>query len=191
MIKVSCSSCGQGIGVADEHGGKKARCPKCKSVMEIPSKSTSEDEFFEGFGKLEPIVVPPDEAKPKSAAQRNSYWQDPPPSNPPIAPIPSRMSATRRTSEASGAPSYWGVKFIGMNLCLSGVFLVIVGAILASVGVFAPSTAAAAVGEAEARWAARLFWIVGGISCALWGCFFVGVGQLFYCIRDMARNSFR
>ena len=37
MIQFKCSNCGQEISVEDQHGGKKCRCRKCSSILNIPS----------------------------------------------------------------------------------------------------------------------------------------------------------
>jgi hypothetical protein len=39
MIKFACPQCGKGISAADEHAGKKARCPQCQHIMPIPQAS--------------------------------------------------------------------------------------------------------------------------------------------------------
>ena len=35
-IEMSCTGCGQTLRVADEHAGKKARCPACGTIAEVP-----------------------------------------------------------------------------------------------------------------------------------------------------------
>lgn len=42
MIRFSCSRCGQGFTVPEEHAGKKATCPKCKNPVVVPSASQTE-----------------------------------------------------------------------------------------------------------------------------------------------------
>ena len=37
MIKFKCTQCGKEISAADEHAGRKARCPKCQAILVIPS----------------------------------------------------------------------------------------------------------------------------------------------------------
>jgi phage FluMu protein Com len=36
-IEMRCTGCGQTLRVADEHAGKKARCPSCGTIAEVPS----------------------------------------------------------------------------------------------------------------------------------------------------------
>jgi ribosomal protein S27E len=36
-IEMGCTGCGQTLRVADEHAGKKARCPACGTIVQIPS----------------------------------------------------------------------------------------------------------------------------------------------------------
>ncbi len=35
-IELNCTGCGQMLRVADEHAGKKARCPACGTIVEVP-----------------------------------------------------------------------------------------------------------------------------------------------------------
>jgi phage FluMu protein Com len=35
-IQFNCQQCGKTLSVADEHAGKSASCPDCKTVMKIP-----------------------------------------------------------------------------------------------------------------------------------------------------------
>jgi hypothetical protein len=40
-IEIDCQGCGQRIRVAEEHAGKKARCPSCQAINPIPALSAS------------------------------------------------------------------------------------------------------------------------------------------------------
>jgi hypothetical protein len=40
-IEIQCVGCGQKIRVGDEHAGKKARCPACGSISQVPSGGES------------------------------------------------------------------------------------------------------------------------------------------------------
>lgn len=42
IIRASCPGCGLTIRVAAEHGGKKAKCPKCAGVITIPKAADSD-----------------------------------------------------------------------------------------------------------------------------------------------------
>ncbi|HPM80224.1 MAG TPA: hypothetical protein PLF81_05965 [Candidatus Anammoximicrobium sp.] len=35
-IEIGCTGCGQTLRVADEHAGKKARCPACGTIVQVP-----------------------------------------------------------------------------------------------------------------------------------------------------------
>lgn len=43
-IDVVCDACGQKLRVADTHAGKKAKCPKCQSIIQIPA--LAKDHWF-------------------------------------------------------------------------------------------------------------------------------------------------
>jgi phage FluMu protein Com len=36
MIKFKCAKCGKEISAADEHAGRKAKCPGCQTILQIP-----------------------------------------------------------------------------------------------------------------------------------------------------------
>lgn len=40
MIRFKCIYCGQKVRTDDKNGGKKAKCPKCKSIIVIPAGGT-------------------------------------------------------------------------------------------------------------------------------------------------------
>lgn len=39
MIRFQCKKCGHGVSVKDDFAGRKARCPKCQSIGQIPLKT--------------------------------------------------------------------------------------------------------------------------------------------------------
>ena len=39
MIRFECKNCGRTIKVADEHAGKKGKCPDCKNIVVVPPRS--------------------------------------------------------------------------------------------------------------------------------------------------------
>jgi phage FluMu protein Com len=59
MIKFSCPQCGKSISAADEHAGKKARCPQCQHIMQIPAA--------DGFAPAAKPAPPPSPAPVRSA----------------------------------------------------------------------------------------------------------------------------
>ena len=40
-IRVSCEACSSQFGVSDQHAGKRIRCPKCQSIVEVPGTTGS------------------------------------------------------------------------------------------------------------------------------------------------------
>jgi len=49
-IEVNCSQCASLLRVADEHAGKKAKCPNCEAINEIPLASTTANNPENGVG---------------------------------------------------------------------------------------------------------------------------------------------
>ncbi len=43
-IKFSCGSCGKRFAAKEEHAGKKSKCPKCGSGIEVPFPLTWEED---------------------------------------------------------------------------------------------------------------------------------------------------
>ena len=39
---LACTGCGKSLKIADEHAGRRARCPSCSTVVEVPAAETSE-----------------------------------------------------------------------------------------------------------------------------------------------------
>ncbi len=56
MIKFTCSNCRQSINVDDRHAGKKGKCPKCKTALVVPERSTVIEFHCDGCGRK--IKVP-------------------------------------------------------------------------------------------------------------------------------------
>tara|TARA_R110002096_G_scaffold9342_4_gene37031 strand:+ start:241 stop:774 length:534 start_codon:yes stop_codon:yes gene_type:complete len=59
-IKVSCSACGIKLKVGDELGGKRGKCPKCKSIIEIPEPIPPATEKQKNFARELGISFPDD-----------------------------------------------------------------------------------------------------------------------------------
>ena len=91
-------------------------------------------------------------------------------------------------------PNYGGVKFLGTLYVVLGWLICIAGVIifLASVmAALAASTRAETAKEATAMMAGGgLAGLFSGGVMFFGGLILIGSGQLFYCVRDMARNSF-
>jgi hypothetical protein len=68
-IEIGCTGCGQTLRVADEHGGKKARCPACGTIVLIPSVS--------GGALLEPAPGDPFAAAPLPRPDVNPFADRP------------------------------------------------------------------------------------------------------------------
>jgi hypothetical protein len=75
MIKLNCPHCATAINAADEHAGKKVRCPACKGVLAVP-------------GAAGPAPSP-QAVRPPAAASRTTRPVRPEPAGPPaITPAP-------------------------------------------------------------------------------------------------------
>jgi RsiW-degrading membrane proteinase PrsW (M82 family) len=59
-IRVDCHSCGAAIQAADKHAGKKVRCPKCETVLEIPERPAKKEANldFDVLPDLPPVAPP-------------------------------------------------------------------------------------------------------------------------------------
>jgi uncharacterized paraquat-inducible protein A len=58
MIKFKCPHCDRDVSVADEHAGKKARCPACREIFQIPQARAAVEEIPEA--RPRPKAAPPE-----------------------------------------------------------------------------------------------------------------------------------
>jgi hypothetical protein len=92
-------------------------------------------------------------------------------------------------NEAPSAPNYVGVKFLGAFLELLGELLCILGVVLAAFCLLGGAHAMESV-KIEGKPMSGTLGAVGGGILFFCGLVQIGVGQLFICFRDIARNSF-
>jgi DNA-directed RNA polymerase subunit RPC12/RpoP len=92
-IEFACSSCQQTVRVSDAAAGKKGRCPKCGSILDIPmASSAAPAASAPAPARPKPTAVP---AKPAAAAA-------PKPAPKPAAP-PASQSAPKPAAKVSGS----------------------------------------------------------------------------------------
>jgi hypothetical protein len=85
-IELNCTGCGQMLRVADEHAGKKARCPACGTIVEVPSSAA---DLPPGGDSSSPFAGPFEPAsKPNPFADRPEQTPNPysSPSQPAVSP---------------------------------------------------------------------------------------------------------
>jgi uncharacterized membrane protein/DNA-directed RNA polymerase subunit RPC12/RpoP len=70
-IQFKCGQCGQTLKVGDNAAGKRAKCPKCQSVVSIPEVSAESPD-------LGPVPPPPPQPKPDSAGDEWDRFMDSP-----------------------------------------------------------------------------------------------------------------
>jgi len=75
-IEIGCTGCGQTLRVADEHAGKKARCPACGTIVQVPEA---------GAAPLEPVTESPFSVSPQPAVDENPFGERPEPALNPYA----------------------------------------------------------------------------------------------------------
>jgi hypothetical protein len=75
MIKFKCSQCQKAITAADEHVGRKAKCPGCQTILVIPKPSPPAPiklDHVEVVDEVDEAPPPPRKAAPKPAPQQTS-----------------------------------------------------------------------------------------------------------------------
>jgi len=72
-IQFKCGQCGQTLRVVDNAAGKRAKCPKCQSVVAIPDISAAQSDL-----PTDPTPPPPPEAKPEPDGDEWDRFIDPP-----------------------------------------------------------------------------------------------------------------
>jgi len=90
-IEIGCTGCGQTLRVADEHAGKKARCPACGTIVQVPEA-----------GMAAPFVPSPE--KPFSAPSTDSPFSAPPQPAPDVNPFGDRPEPALNPYASPGAP---------------------------------------------------------------------------------------
>lgn len=68
-IEMGCTGCGQTLRVADEHAGKKARCPACGTIVQVPASGEP--------APPEPAAGSPFSGPPQSASVANPFADRP------------------------------------------------------------------------------------------------------------------
>lgn len=80
-IEIGCTGCGQTLRVADEHAGKKARCPACGTIVQVPEAGMAAP-----LEPADPAVERPFSGKPQVAPDANPFGDRPEPAPNPYAP---------------------------------------------------------------------------------------------------------
>jgi len=181
MIPFNCTNCGQGLSAAEKQAGKTAKCPHCGASVVVPGPAASlRKEAAEAiYGKAPARDEPAVDLRrdgPPAPSQRLAASG--------IHPASARPASPR--VHAVEPPSYGGVTFIGSLFCVLGALRWGVGAIVLLVLV----AAAVKSGDAWVAFAAGTTGLVIGVLLLVAGFVLVGLGQVFFCVRDLARNSF-
>ncbi len=111
-IEISCTGCSQLLRVSDQHAGKKARCPSCGTIVQIPK-----------FGPDEPSPLPADDpfsdSFPQQSEPKPNPFADRPPStpNPYLSPAqPSGRSGGFQKAHRGGLVLTFGI--VGVLCCM-------------------------------------------------------------------------
>jgi S1-C subfamily serine protease len=150
-IRCRCSACQTKFKVDAKYAGKKARCPKCQQIVDVPLESVegSTVSSFPAVGGSHPAglgtgignsaVIPPRSAAPVPG--RSAVFSTPPSAAAPAAPAPGfpNLNLTSTKSAAGGAAVQTQAnaerkKFSSMPLLVGGGLAV---AILAGIGIVA------------------------------------------------------
>jgi predicted Zn finger-like uncharacterized protein len=180
MVTTTCPSCKVSLKIAEEIIGKTVKCPKCQHQFVAPGSDDVPDPS--------PIDVSPSLPNPLDDLVSQVAFQQPPQG---YAPVPRRAAKPIRPIQI---PNYGAVKFIGKVLEIFGYidcFLVVLVLLLCLVchiiGASGNNSAVSAIlvylgGSPVVAWF--------GVCLVFGGIIDIGLAQLLYCTRDMARNSF-
>lgn len=197
MIKIQCAKCGQKYKTNDEMAGLKGKC-NCGSIMAIPSKvqpnktpkgitsqKTAPAKAISYAGGVNSKVgnnthaqshstFKPQRTGPDSTLEKNDQ------------PLVDTNAINEPESKSNQIPSYFGVSLIGTCFVIFGVLTTILGGIGIVLSIMGTNNQSP---ERVSGSAVGLGAFTFGLII-LGGLFQIGFGQLFYCIRDMARNTF-
>lgn len=77
-IEFACSQCGQKLRVGDESAGKRAKCPKCGQINEIPQPAAeAPDEFWDNASLPEVPQTPPGSSPFGAGSQQENPYSAP------------------------------------------------------------------------------------------------------------------
>ncbi len=111
-IEMSCTGCSQLLRVSDEHAGKKARCPSCGTIVEVPKAMP------EGRSRQEPDDPFSDNFPLESAAKPNPFSDRPQPTaNPYVSPAqPTGRAGGFQRAHRGGMVLTFGI--VGVLCCM-------------------------------------------------------------------------
>ncbi|MCK4624458.1 MAG: hypothetical protein KAV00_04045 [Phycisphaerae bacterium] len=199
MIQLTCSQCGSNLRVTDKMAGKKGKCPKCgkMNVIPCPDDKPPPEEQQDG-SSLRDLAA----AASKASSPTPLPNVAPAAHQPASTPVHGQSSRSRRQS-SENPPNYTGVKFIGYLFIGLGVLLWIAGMVILIKSLTTPSESGMhdITTTSPGQTVVRTVWtgpsgdqvmsgVIMAILCGILGFIFIGVGQLFSCIRDMAQNSY-
>jgi hypothetical protein len=159
-INFSCPECGVDLVAAEIHVGNRVRCNNCRALIIVPASAE-----------------PPTPALPDTDSARSLVEE--------AAEAVRDAAAPQGGIEIIRIPEYYGVKYIGTIIALQGYAIIALSVVF---GLFVMVAGLSEDGEKRIAYIllslALLFY---GVS---WGFIVVGIGQLFYCMRDIAQNTF-
>lgn len=190
VIQFQCTNCRGVLKVRDELEGKNGRCPKCGTVNVIPSGS-SEGDCDAVSGRSADLRSHEDPLGELAAAAnrtedvRNEAVGGPVSAVEGMNEAPVRSAAsdgvhTPGVVRSSAVPSYDAVKIVGYLLVGLGFVCIGIAPLVFLIGVVGGGV-----------FGGMVLTFVPALVLGLTGLFQIGMGQLLFCVRDIAINSFR
>lgn len=125
-IRISCDECPFTTNVQDAYAGKRVKCPKCQSVIQVPVPARE----TEGVGDDEPVARPNTKAKPRVVVNDEDDAPRPKPKKKPVVleeddeddvPRPKKRKDRRNEKQSEGGKSrVWLFVGIGAAVLLLG-----------------------------------------------------------------------
>lgn len=205
MIKYECAHCQALLETPDEMGGKTEPCPECGHVNSVPLSKVQQQEQKrrenEAEAKRQALEREGERHRLELVRRRDALrdaLKSQEASSLPVSEQVSQSKAENQSKEfelandAIGAPKYEAVYLLGKLQVVLGVICIIAAVLVLLVGVSSLSTAGSksSIDKQEAEANAWLH-IVYAVAVFLAGVMYIGLGQVFQCLRDMARNSFQ
>lgn len=121
-IEIGCTGCGQTLRVADEHAGKKARCPACGTIVQVPEAGMA--------APFEPVAESPFSGTPQPAPDTNPFGDRP---EPPLSPYASPATSSFKPPQSYLRPHRGGLiltfGILGVLCCMPfGIVAWVMGA---------------------------------------------------------------
>ncbi len=203
-MKFACSACGTSLRAHEEWVGRAVKCPKCGTRNVVPAVTEPIETAIErggngaGDNPLAALTAAVDATTHESETSHHATGVEPvdhgQPQHAPAHAHGSRgvgaLGYRRAESGPAEAPGYHIVRIVGFIQQIIGYFVIGIGVLALVGGVAMAANILIKTRDVQLAAGGLTGMTLVGLYLAILGIFLVGAGQVMFCVRDMARNSF-